>query len=46
MTYSEQCTLPEVLAPLTALPHWVIWKWETTKHGNRTKILRERGVES
>jgi primase-polymerase (primpol)-like protein len=30
--------LPKALAPLIALPHWVIWRWETTKGGKRTKV--------
>ena len=30
--------LPSALTPLTALPHWVIWRWETTKKGKRTKV--------
>jgi putative DNA primase/helicase len=38
MSYSEQCTLPEALAPLIALPHWVIWRWETNKNGKQTKV--------
>jgi hypothetical protein len=31
-------TLPETLAPLISLPHWVIWRWETTKSGKPTKV--------
>lgn len=30
--------LPEALAPLVALPHWVIWRWEQDKKGNPTKV--------
>jgi hypothetical protein len=30
--------LPNALAPLIALPHWVIWRWETNKDGKRTKV--------
>ena len=29
--------LPDVLAPLKAMSHWVIWKWEE-KNGKRTKV--------
>ena len=25
--------LPKALAPLVALPHWVLWRWEKTKDG-------------
>ena len=30
--------LPKALAPLITLPHWVIWRWEATKGGKRTKV--------
>jgi hypothetical protein len=30
--------LPTALAPLVALPHWVLWRWEKTKEGKWTKI--------
>lgn len=30
--------LPPVLAPLTALPRWVIWRWGKTKKGKPTKV--------
>jgi primase-polymerase (primpol)-like protein len=30
--------LPKTLAPLIALAHWVIWRWETTKRGKNTKV--------
>ena len=29
--------LPDALAPLTALRHWVVWRWETVK-GKQTKV--------
>ena len=29
--------LPDALTPLTSLPHWVVWRWETVK-GKRTKV--------
>ncbi len=29
--------LPQVLAPLEAMPHWVIWRWEE-KNGKQTKV--------
>jgi putative DNA primase/helicase len=38
MSYSEQCTLPDALAPLIAFPHWLVWKWETDKNGKPTKV--------
>jgi hypothetical protein len=31
--------LPSALAPLIALPHWVLWRWEKTKDGKWTKSL-------
>jgi hypothetical protein len=30
--------LPTALAPLVALSHWVLWRWETTKKGKLTKV--------
>ena len=30
--------LPDALAPLIALPHWVIWRWEHNASGERTKV--------
>jgi hypothetical protein len=30
--------LPEALAPLAALPNWVVWRWETAKNGKPTKV--------
>jgi primase-polymerase (primpol)-like protein len=30
--------LPPALAPLVAMPHWVLWRWETKKDGKRTKV--------
>lgn len=34
---SETWKLPEALAPLTALPHWVVWRWVKKKNGKFTK---------
>jgi hypothetical protein len=30
--------LPKELDPLTALTHWVVWRWEKTATGNWTKV--------
>jgi predicted P-loop ATPase len=30
--------LPSVLEPLTQIPHWLVWKWETTAQGKPTKV--------
>jgi len=30
--------LPSALEPLTQVPHWLVWKWETTAQGKRTKV--------
>jgi len=34
--------LPPPLAALTALPHWVIWRWKTNK-GKQTKVPYQPG---
>jgi hypothetical protein len=31
-------SLPDVLSPLIALPHWIIWRWETSASGKPTKV--------
>ena len=30
--------LPTALAPLVALPHWVLWRWTKTEKGKWTKV--------
>jgi hypothetical protein len=30
--------MPEALDPLVKLPNWVLWRWETTKKGKKTKV--------
>jgi Family of unknown function (DUF5906) len=30
--------LPDALAPLVALPRWLIWRWETKGNGRPTKV--------
>jgi primase-polymerase (primpol)-like protein len=30
--------MPDALAPLMAVPNWVIWKWATSKKGKPTKV--------
>ena len=30
--------LPNALASLIGLPHWVLWRWEKTEKGKWTKV--------
>src|SRR5262249_38911488 len=30
--------LPDALAPLITIPHWVLWRWQKTPKGKWTKV--------